>query len=78
MLMKVKVLAAQLYPTLCEAMGGSLPGCSVPGILQARILEWVAIPNPGIKLDLLHCRQILYHLSHEGSPLYVDKGELFL
>ena len=44
------------------------------GVLQARILEWVAIPfskgsgsrdcpNPG----LLHCRQILYHLSHQGS-----------
>ena len=42
----------------------------VLGILQARILEWEAIPfsrgsNPG----LLHCRKILYHLSHQGSHM---------
>ena len=55
----------------------SPPGSSIYGILQARILEWVAIPvrsfqgifptqelNPG----LLHSRQILYQLSYEGSP----------
>ena len=33
----------QLCPTLCNPIGGSPPGSSVPGILQARILEWVAI-----------------------------------
>ena len=33
----------QLCPTLCDPMGGSPPGSSVHGILQARILEWVAI-----------------------------------
>ena len=50
----------------------SLPGFSVHGILQARILEWVAIsfwrslPNPGIEPGLLHCRQTLYHVSHQG------------
>ena len=33
----------QLYPTLCEPMDSSLPGPSVHGILQARILEWVAM-----------------------------------
>ena len=60
-------------------MHGSLPGSSVYGILQAWILRSVAIPfssgsswpkdwNPG----LLHCRQILYRLSHQGSPyIYV-------
>ena len=37
------VLAAQLFPTLCDSMNYSLPGSSVHGILQARILEWVAI-----------------------------------
>ena len=31
-------------PTLCDPMDCSLPGSSVHGILQARILEWVAIP----------------------------------
>ena len=33
----------QSCPTLCDPTDGSLPGSSVPGILQARILEWVAI-----------------------------------
>ena len=28
------------------------------------------IPDPEIKPDLLHCRQILYHLSHQGSPIW--------
>ena len=33
----------QLCPTLCDPIDGSPPGSSVPGSLQARILEWVAI-----------------------------------
>ena len=46
---------AQLCPTLCNPMDCSLPGSSVHGIFQARILEQVAIsspgdrPNPGVK-----------------------------
>ena len=40
--MYVKV--AQLCPTLCDLMDYSLPGSSVHGILQARILDWVAFP----------------------------------
>ena len=39
-----KVLVAQLCPTLCNPMDCGLPGISVHGILQARILEWVTIP----------------------------------
>ena len=38
------VLVAQLYPIPCDPMNCSLPGFSVYGILQARILEWIAIP----------------------------------
>ena len=40
------------------------------GILQARILEWVVIPSArgSSQPGLLHCGQILYHLSHQGSP----------
>ena len=46
--MKVKVLVAQSCPALCDPyVGGSPPGSSVHGILQARILEWVAFPSPG-------------------------------
>ena len=33
----------QSCPTLCDPIDGSPPGSSVPGILQARVLEWVAI-----------------------------------
>ena len=60
---------------LCDPMDCSPPGSSVHGILQERILEWVAIAFSrgifqiqGSNLDLLHCRQILYCLSHQGSP----------
>ena len=66
--MKVKV--TQSCPTLCDPMD-----YTVHGILQARILEWVAFPfsressqpqgsNPGLP----HCRWILYQLSHKGNP----------
>ena len=41
---KVKVLVAQSCLTICNPMACILPGSSVHGILQARILEWVAIP----------------------------------
>ena len=37
---------AQLCLTLCDPLYCSLPGSSVHGILQARILEWVAMPSP--------------------------------
>ena len=33
----------QLCPTLCDPIDGNPPGSTVPGILQARTLEWVAI-----------------------------------
>ena len=57
-------------------MDFSPPGSSVHGILQARRLEWVAIPfsrgwifpTQGSNLGLLHCKQILYCLSHMGGP----------
>ena len=41
---KVKVLVAQSCQTLCDSMDYSPSGSSVHGILQARILKWVAIP----------------------------------
>ena len=40
----VCVLVAQLGLTLCDLMDCSLPGSSVHGIPQARILDWVAMP----------------------------------
>ena len=53
--LSVNVLVAQSSPTLCNRMNCSLPGSSICGILQVRILEQVVIPkpehlpNPGIK-----------------------------
>ena len=41
---KVKVLVTQSCPTLCDPTDCSPPGFSIHGILQARILEWIAIP----------------------------------
>ena len=60
---------------LCSPMDSSPPSFSVRGILQARILEWVAMPSSrgifptwGLNPGLSHCGQILYHLSHQGNP----------
>ena len=42
--MKVKVLVAQSFPTLPDPMDCSVSDSSVHGILQAKILKWIAIP----------------------------------
>ena len=109
---------AQSCPTLCDPVDYSPTGSSVHGILQARILEWIAIsfsrdlPDPGIEPrspaveadslpaeppgkpkntgvgsrsllqgvfptqgsnpGLPDCRQILYQLSHQGSPRILE------
>ena len=42
---KVKISVTQSRPTLCDPMDCSLPDSSVHKILQARILEWVAMPS---------------------------------
>ena len=39
----------QSCPTLCDPIDGSPPGSAVPGILQARTLEWVAISFLAVK-----------------------------
>ena len=59
---------------LCDS---SPPGSSVHGILRARTLEWFShallqeiFPTQGSNPGLPHCRQILYHLSHQGRPRY--------
>ena len=66
----------QSCPTLCDPMDYSPPGSSVHGILQPRILEWVAMPSsrgsscPGIEpASVVSCigRQVLYHECHLGG-----------
>ena len=64
--MKVKV--ARSCPTLRDPLD-----YTVHGILQARILEWVAFPfSRGYSRGLLHCRLILYQLNHKGSPRILE------
>ena len=70
----VHVLVVQSCPTLCDPVNCSLPSSSLHGIFQARILKWVVISfsrssrtRPGLNPGLPHCRQTLYHLSHQGS-----------
>ena len=45
-LLKQNVVLVAVCVQLCNPMGGSLPRSSLHGILQARILEWVAVPFP--------------------------------
>ena len=54
----------QSCPTLCDPIDGSPPGSAVPGILQARTLQWVAISfsnawNWKVKVKPLSCVQLL-------------------
>ena len=72
--MKVIVKATQSCLTLCDPMDYTLHG-----ILQARILKWVAFPfsrgifpTQGLKLGIPHCRWILYQLSHQGGPRILE------
>ena len=41
----MRAQSLQSCPTVCNPMGDSTPGSSAPGILQARILEWIATPS---------------------------------
>ena len=67
--LKRKVKVAQSCLTLFDPMD-----YTVHGILQVRILEWIAVPfqgifpTQGLNPGFLHCRHILYQLSHTGSP----------
>ena len=65
-----QVLVTQSFLTLCDPMDCNPPGSSVHEILQARLLQWVAIsfsrdlPNPGIEL---YWQADSLPLSHLGS-----------
>ena len=74
-------LVIKSCPTLCDPMDCSLPGPSVHGILQARILECChallqgIFPTQGSNpclLWLLHCRQIPYHWATKNKQTKRD------
>ena len=66
----------QSCPTLCNPIGGSPPGSTVPGILQARTLEWVAISFSNawkwkVKAKLLSSVRLLatpWTAAHQAPP----------
>ena len=74
--------------TLCDPMDGSPPGSSVHGILQARILEWVALPSsrgssqPRDETWVFYFsfigRRVLYHECHPGSSSVVTDDQISL
>ena len=67
----VLYLVTQSCPTLCDPMNHSLPGSSVCGIFQTRVLEWVAMPSSrgssrlrdGTQVSHVSCigRRVLYY-----------------
>ena len=57
----------QSCPTLCDPIDGSPPGSPVPGILQARTVEWVAISFPPL-LKPMYLEPVLHKRSdHSGK-----------
>ena len=72
---EVKMLVTQSRLTLCDPMDCSLPGSSVHGDSPVKntgvgchaLLQGI-FPTQGSNPGRPHCRQILYHLSHQGSP----------
>ena len=77
-------LVTQLCPTLCDPMDCSPPGSSAHGDSPGKsigvgchaLLQGI-LPTEGSNPGLLHCSQILYHLSHQGdSEARIQKGHL--
>ena len=75
----VLCLVAQSCPTLCNPMDYSLPGSSVYGDSPEKntgvgchaLLQGI-FKTQGSSPGLLRCRQVLYHLSHQGSPRILE------
>ena len=71
----VCVLISQSRSTVCDSKDCNPPGASLHGILQARILEWVAIlfsrdiPDPGIKLKSLTLQASFLPSELLGKPI---------
>ena len=75
----VIVLSCQLCPTLCDPMDCSLPDSSVRGDspgqntgVGCHVLLQGIVPTQRSNPGLLHCRWILYHLSHQASTRILE------
>ena len=72
MKVKSKSEVTQLYLTLSDPMDWSLPGSSIHGIFQARVLEWGAITFSGY-----HCQLLLNIVVHpENGIIFSAKNEM--
>ena len=77
----VLCLVTQSCPTLCSPMNCSPPGSSVHGDSPGKntgggshaLLQGI-FPTQESNWDLLHCRQILYQLSYQGSLIFTIKA----
>ena len=85
-LLYVLCLVAQSCPTLYDSMDCSPPGSSVYGDSPGKntgvgchALFQGIFPTQGLNPGLPHCRRILWHLSHKGSPSKPDHlmGQMF-
>ena len=75
----------QSCPTLCDPMDCSPPGSSIPGIFQARVLEWVAIAfseriMKALDLQLSQTEAVVYTyngilLSHKKTTIWASPNE---
>ena len=72
-------LVSQSCLTLCNPVDCSLPGSSVHGdspgkntVVGCLALLQGIFPTQGSNSGLPHCRRILYHLSHQGSPRILE------
>ena len=74
--MKVNVLKAQSCLTLCDPIDCSLPSSSVRGILQARILEWIAISFSRVSSQPRNRTQVscIAGRCFTGKPIIPKKG----
>ena len=79
-------MSLQSWPILCEPMDCRPPGFSVRGILQARILKWVAMPfsrgssQPKAQtcISYISCtgRSVLYHQHHLRNPYLCEEVQI--
>ena len=82
--MCVYVLAAQSCLILCDPTDYSLPGSSVHGILQARVLEWVAIPlvrgssQPKDRTQVSHIAGRLFTTFRKALDKAINKVPVFM
>ena len=71
---KMKMLVAQSRPALCDLMDCNPPGKNT--VVGSQLLLHGLFPTKRLSMGLLHCKQIFYHLSHQGRQ--VENGSWLL